>query len=110
MSTLAAQEPWIYDPQSLSIPWREGQEKLPNKLCFGFGMGDGTVTPSPLRRAMEITKAALIAAGHSFIDFIPYEHIQASDIISKMSSADGGEEFQRDSDASGEPLPSDIES
>jgi len=90
MSTLAAQEPWIYDPQSLPILWRESQEKLSKKLCFGFGTGDSTVTPSPLlRRAMEITEAALIAAGHSFIDFIPYEHIEASNIISKMWSADG---------------------
>jgi amidase len=44
MSSLAAQEPWLFDPQSLPIPWRREQEVLPQKLCFGFGMGDGTVT------------------------------------------------------------------
>jgi amidase len=59
---------------------------------------------------MEITKAKLIAAGHSVIDFIPSEHMEASEIITKMWSADSGEEFQRDTDASGEPLHPHLES
>jgi amidase len=59
---------------------------------------------------MKITEGAPIAAGHTFIDFLPYEHIEASETISKMWSADGGEESQRDTDASREPLPSNIES
>ncbi|KAF2817493.1 amidase [Mytilinidion resinicola] len=101
MSAVASQSPWLLDPQTLPIPWRSDAEKLPEKLCFGFGMGDGTVMPTPpLMRAMEIAKAKLIAAGHSFIDFIPSEHIEAADIISKMWEADSGEEFQRDTDVS----------
>ncbi|KAF8852416.1 amidase [Acephala macrosclerotiorum] len=110
MRSLAAQEPWLYDPQSLPLPWREELELLPEKLCFGFGMGDERVMPTPpLKRAMEMTKAALLAAGHEVIDFIPTEHIEAADIIYKMWSADGGEEFQRDTDASGEPLHPQLE-
>lgn len=105
MSSLIAQKPWLYDPQCLPIPWRAEDEELPKQLCFGFGMGDGTVTPSPpTRRAMEITKAKLLAAGHLVIDYIPHEVAEASDIIRKMWSADGGTEFRRDTDASGEPL------
>jgi amidase len=105
MTALAAQDPWRYDPQCLHIPWRTEEEILPKKLYFGFGMGDGTVTPTPpLRRAMEITKKALIAAGHDVIDYIPYEHIEASKIISKMWSADAGEDFKQDIEASGEPF------
>ncbi|KUJ16989.1 amidase [Mollisia scopiformis] len=110
MKSLASTEPWLYDPQAVPVPWREELEKLPEKLCFGFGMGDGRVNPTPpLRRAMEMTKAALLAAGHEVIDFIPTEHIEAMEIISKMWSADGGEEFQRDTDASGEPLHPQLE-
>jgi amidase len=110
MSSLAAQKPWLSDIQSVPVPWREDEELLPKKLCFGFGMGDGRVTPTPpLRRAMEITKKALIDAGHEVIDFIPTEHIEAAEIIYKMWSADGGEEFQRDTDASGEPLHPQLE-
>jgi amidase len=105
MKALADQKPWLVDPKILPLPWREDEEKLPEKLCFGFGMGDGTVTPSPpLRRAMEITKQKLEAAGHSVVEYTPYEHIEASELIIRMWSADGGEEFQRDTDASGEPL------
>jgi len=110
MSSLAAQKPWLYDPQALPIPWRTEEEVLPKKLSFGFGMGDGVVNPTPpLRRAMEMTKAALIAAGHEVIDYIPREHPESSEIIQKMWAADAGEEFQRDADASGEPLQPQVE-
>ncbi|KAK5166529.1 putative amidase [Saxophila tyrrhenica] len=110
MSTMASQQPWIHDPQCIPLPWRAEQEVLPEQLCFGFGLGDGTVTPTPpLRRAMEITKAKLQAAGHRVIDFVPTEMAEASRIIYQMWSADGFEEFRRDRDASGEPLHPDLE-
>jgi amidase len=110
MKSLAGTDPWLYDPQILPLPWREELEVLPKKLCFGFAMEDGNVTPTPpLRRAMEITKAALLAAGHEVIDFILTEHPEAVEIITKMWSADRGQEFQRDTDASGEPLHPQLE-
>jgi amidase len=110
MSSLAEQKPWLSDLQCLPIPWRAQEEILPETMCFGFGMGDGTVTPSPpLRRAMEITKAKLIAAGHKVVDFIPYEQAEAMEIVRKMWSADGGEEFRRDTDITGEPLHPHVE-
>ncbi|KAK6081202.1 amidase [Seiridium cupressi] len=110
MSSLISQKPWLHDPQVVPLPWRAEDEILPEKLCFGFGMGDGYVTPSPpLRRAMEITKAKLIAAGHEVIDFIPHETKDAYDIIGQMWTADGGEEIRRDADATGEPLPLNVE-
>lgn len=110
MSSIASQKPWLYDPQIVPLPWRFEEEKLPQKLCFGFGMGDGKVTPSPpLRRAMEMTKAALLGAGHEVIDYIPSEHLEAAEIITKMWEADGGIEVRRDTDASGEPLNAQLE-
>jgi amidase len=54
---------------------------------------------------MEITKAKLLAAGHKVIDFVPFETKEASEIIGKMWTADGGEEIRRDAGATGEPLP-----
>ncbi|RMJ10274.1 hypothetical protein CDV36_010117 [Fusarium kuroshium] len=110
MSSLVGTKPWLYDPQCLPLPWRTEEEKLPSKLSFGFAMGDGYVTPSPpLRRAMEITKAKLLAAGHEIIEFVPYEMATAAEIIYKMWEADGGYEFQRDTDATGEPLQDFVE-
>lgn len=58
---------------------------------------------------MEITKAKLLAAGHEVIDFVPYEMAAATEIIYKMWEADGGYEFQRDVDASGESLQEFVE-
>ncbi|KAF2116967.1 amidase [Lophiotrema nucula] len=105
MSSLLQQQPWLHDPQTLPIPWRRDQMQLPEKLCFGFAMGDGTVTPTPpLRKTMEIAKAKLLAAGHSVVDYILYEAAEAVEIITKMWSADAGNEFQRDTDAAGEAL------
>ncbi|KAI1774476.1 amidase signature domain-containing protein [Hypoxylon cercidicola] len=110
MKSLSAQEAWQYDPQVIPLPWRTEAEELPTKLCFGFAMGDGYVTPSPpLRRAMEITKEKLLAAGHNVVDFVPYETKEASEIIWKMWLADGAEEIRRDSGLTSEPLPSSVE-
>lgn len=110
MKSLAGTEPWLQDPQVLPLSWRSDLELLPTKLCFGFGMGDGTVAPTPpLHRAMDMTRAALRAAGHAVMDYLPTEHIAAADIITKMWAADGGGEFQRDTDVSGEPLHPQIE-
>lgn len=111
MTSLLAQKPWLRDSQCLPIPWRAEDEILPEKLCFGMGWSDGSVSPTPpLLRALEITKRKLIEAGHVVIDYTPFEMAEATEIVIKMWSADGGEEFQRDCDASGEPLHPDIES
>ncbi|KAL7624816.1 hypothetical protein AAE478_004030 [Parahypoxylon ruwenzoriense] len=79
MASLAAQEPW------------------------------STIPRPPLRRAMEMTREKLLAAGHSAIDFVPYETKEAAEIIWKMWLADGAEEIRRDSGLTGEPLPPSVE-
>lgn len=58
---------------------------------------------------MEITKARLEAAGHKLIPFTPTEMPEASEIVTAMWSADNGQEFQRDTDASGESLHPQLE-
>ncbi|PQE04663.1 general amidase protein [Rutstroemia sp. NJR-2017a BBW] len=111
MTAVLDQQPWYRDPQVLPIPWRTEEEKLPAKLCFGFAYHDGKVGLSPpLTRAMDMTKAALMAAGHEVIEFVPYEHYDVVKIDYDFLEADGGEEFRRDTDASGEPLHPQIES
>ncbi|USP79355.1 putative amidase [Curvularia clavata] len=99
MSSLAAQQPWLWDPQSLPLPWRAEEEVLPKKLCFGFALGDGHVGPSK----------KLKQAGHAVINFNLTEGKEVNDIMNKMFTADGGAEFQRDTDATGEPLPPTVE-
>jgi len=110
MSALSDQKPWLYDSEVIPLPWRPEEEVLPAKLCFGFAMGDGYVSPSPpLRRAMEITKARLLAAGHGVVDFVPHENKEAHAMLLRMWTADGGQDVQRDAAASGEPLPHAVE-
>lgn len=110
MSSVLAQKPWRLDPQCLPIPWREEEEILPKQLCFGIAAHDGFVSSAPpLARAVEIVRRKLVDAGHIVIDYIPVEMQEARIIITKMWMADGGEEFQRDTDLSGEPLHPDLE-
>ncbi|CAG8386346.1 unnamed protein product [Penicillium salamii] len=62
-------EPWMKaDPDCFPIPYRDVE--IPEKLCFGFLPDDGIVKPlPPVTRALEITKKALEAAGHTVIEF-----------------------------------------
>ncbi|KAF7198401.1 Acetamidase [Pseudocercospora fuligena] len=111
MSALAASKPWLQDPQCIPMPWRMEGGALPEKLCFGIGWHDNSVAPTPpVRRALEIAKKKLVDAGHNVIDYIPFESVEGRLIVDKMCCADGGQEFQRDADASGEPLHFKIES
>ncbi len=107
MAAVAHGKPWLQDPQVLSLPWRAAEEVLPARLCFGFALeGDGHVTPSPpLRRAMEMARARLLAAGHAVVDFVPRENREAQAILLKMWTADGGRDVCRHAALSGEPLP-----
>ncbi|KAK4498812.1 hypothetical protein PRZ48_009322 [Zasmidium cellare] len=110
MSSILAEKPWRLDPYCLPIAWREEEEVLPHQLCFGIASHDGFVSATPpLVRAIEIVKQKLLDAGHRVIEYIPHEMQQSRVLITKMWAADGGEEFQRDTDLSGEPLHPDLE-
>ncbi|CAG8019970.1 unnamed protein product [Penicillium salamii] len=62
-------KPWMKaDPDCFPIPYRDIE--IADKLCFGFLPDDGVVKPlPPVARALEITKQALEAAGHTVIEF-----------------------------------------
>ena len=58
---------------------------------------------------MNITRKKLKEAGHITILFNFIEGKEANEIVNKIWTADGGAEVQRDSDATGEPLPPTVE-
>jgi len=63
-------EGWLSDPNIVPIPWREIQ--LPEKLCFGILVDDGIVKPlPPVTKALERTRRAIEAAGHTVIEYKP---------------------------------------
>jgi amidase len=81
---------WNVEHQNLYMEWKtnlaEHGEGLPKKLIIGFLPDDGVVTPHPpLRRAMEDTKRALLAAGHEVVDYPLLDHQAAWDLIVSLS-------------------------
>lgn len=63
-------EGWLSDPNIVPIPWRIID--LPSKLCFGILVDDGIVKPlPPVTRALERTRRAIEAAGHTVIEYHP---------------------------------------
>jgi amidase len=70
MQVVIGQKPWLKDPLSLRKPWNEDEYRLiehggGKKLTFGILWNDGLIVPQPpVIRALEMTKQAVIAAGH----------------------------------------------
>lgn len=132
MRAVLAERPWEMDPILVSMPFNEAAYALKDlqlkrgsveaaesfeeasggaggenakKLCFAIEWDDGIVHPHPpITRALKEVKEKLIAAGHSVIDWKPYDHFRAYDIIGRIYSADGGEDIKRSCDQGGEPV------
>lgn len=123
MRAVLGERPWELDPILVSMPFNEDafqlknlqlkagssapQESLPKggKLCFAIEWDDGVVHPHPpITRALRETKAILEAAGHKVIDWKPYDHLRAYDIIGRIYTADGGEDIRRSCEQGGEPV------
>lgn len=70
MQAVIGQRPWLKDPLVLRKQWDEDTYHLVEhgggkKLTFGILWNDDAVIPlPPVIRALEMTKEALIAAGH----------------------------------------------
>jgi amidase len=76
---------WLTDPNIVPIPWRT--ITLPEKLCFGLLVDDGVVRPlPPVLKALERTRRAIEAAGHTVIEYKPYVHL--------FDGADGQIQYQ----------------
>lgn len=123
MRAVLGERPWELDPLLVSMPFNEdayslrdlqlkkgssaSQEALgqSGKLCFAILWDDGVIHPHPpIIRALRETKEKLISAGHTVIDWIPHNHLRAYDIISRIYTADGGEDIRRSCAEGGEPV------
>ncbi|KAF2141027.1 uncharacterized protein K452DRAFT_288411 [Aplosporella prunicola CBS 121167] len=104
-------KPWLKQPHLVSMPWRDDQEwlpKLPNggkKLKVGVLYDDGVVKPHPpvLRALKEVTEKLEKIEGVELVEWKPYKHDLAWDIISSIYFCDGGIEETAAIEASGEP-------
>ncbi|EER29619.1 hypothetical protein D8B26_003811 [Coccidioides posadasii str. Silveira] len=67
-------KPWKYDNTVHPISWRDEEEDdaRTKKLRIGVMKSDGVVPPTPaIARAIDTTRAALAAAGHTLVDITP---------------------------------------
>ncbi|RPD62973.1 general amidase [Lentinus tigrinus ALCF2SS1-6] len=107
--SILAQEPWRYCPSAIPKPWSQDDYSLKahgegTRLCFGIMWDEGTVKPHPpVLRALEVTKKALEAAGHSVIEWKSLRHSEYIDVTRSFWLADGSADYNSCL-TTGEPL------
>ncbi|CAL1717065.1 unnamed protein product [Somion occarium] len=115
MQAVISAKPWLKDPLAIRKKWDDEAYALVEhgggqKLCFGLLWNDGETVPhTPVIRALEITKAALLAAGHTVIVWKPYKHVELCGTVSYIWSAGATEDFKTVAAISGEPVISTME-
>ncbi|CCF49837.1 hypothetical protein NDA11_004211 [Ustilago hordei] len=101
-----AQQPWLLEPQTLSMPWNEDrfqQARTQKKLHIGVMWHDGKVKPfPPYERAIKEVLCTL--SGHDVIDFEPYKTDEALKILGDAFCADGGKDIREAIEPLDEPL------
>lgn len=107
MKTIIAGQPWLIEPSCLPIPWSDQDTQLgnPKRLKLGIMWDDGVVRPHPpVLRALEEVKERLKGYGDiQIVDWNPYRHDEAWEIIANLYLCDNGNEEREAVDSSGEP-------
>lgn len=112
---ILSRKPWMKDPLAVRKPWDEKEYELAEhgygkKLCFGILWNDGAVVPHPpIIRGLEMTKQALIAAGHEVVDWKPYKHTELYEVTRGIWTAAGLEDYEAVTAETGEPILSSME-
>ncbi|KAJ7897097.1 general amidase [Mycena olivaceomarginata] len=107
---VTSKEPWLKDPMVIRKRWSEEEYNLIDhgngkNLCFAIMWDNELIVPHPpVRRGLEITKAALLAAGHRVIDWKPYKQAEITKNISDIWAAAAEEDFKTVVALSGEPV------
>ncbi|KAI6162232.1 general amidase [Pisolithus thermaeus] len=110
MEAVINTEPWLRDPLTVRKHWNDEEYKLADHgrgkdLCFAIMWDDGVVIPHPpVKRALEMTKKALIKAGHKVIDWTPLKHRELSEVAFDIWRSGSVEDFAVTTSATGEPL------
>jgi Asp-tRNA(Asn)/Glu-tRNA(Gln) amidotransferase A subunit family amidase len=108
--TLIDAKPWIREPSLIPIPWRTEPQisTLPNgnkKLKIAVLYDDGVVKPHPpvVRALQTIADKLKGVEGIEVVEWVPFQHDYAWEIISSLYFADGGSEEREAIAESGEP-------
>ncbi|OBW67918.1 MAG: Uncharacterized protein AUREO_019990 [Aureobasidium pullulans] len=110
VQSVLEQEPWKHDSKVIPMPWRQSEhdaavKKIPSdKLTLGFFNNDGVVMPHPpILRGVDKVVSTLRENGHEVIDWKPYRHDYAVDLIQGIYASDAGKDIHTVLSASGEP-------
>ena len=109
MKSIIDTKPWLSDPSLVSLPWREQSQLLnlqrTGKLKVAVMWDDGVVTPHPpIRRVLrEVVEKLKKAPEIDVVDWKPYKHDWAWELISALYFPDGGDAEAQAIDESGEP-------
>ncbi|KAI0033148.1 general amidase [Vararia minispora EC-137] len=110
MKTVIDQKPWTKDPSAVHKPWIEEEYQLcehggGKKLVFGIMWNDGIIVPHPpIIRALELTKKALLIAGHEVVDWVPHRHAEITRVVAEVFAACADEDSSEALKLTGEPL------
>ncbi|KAI0641096.1 general amidase [Trametes meyenii] len=103
-------KPWRKDPLSVRKEWSDREYALGDHgnggtMCFAIMWDNSVIKPHPpIVRAMEITKKALEAAGHTVIDWENHRHLEIYTNGESIFAADDATDLLHDCELSGEPL------
>ena len=113
MKTLIDAKPWLTEASLLPFPWRDDVNHLSStsanssatKLKVGVLWDDGVVKPHPpVQRALkEVVRKLEEQIDVEIVDWIPYNHDLAWEIIASLYFCDGAKEETEAIEASGEP-------
>lgn len=103
MEVIITAKPWLVDPTLASIDWKPTSTK---KLKIGILDYDGVVMPQPpIKRALDMVKKKLLQLDNvEVIEFKPFDHAKAWEIISTLYFEDGGADTKSTLESTGEPL------
>ena len=105
MKTVIAAKPWLTEPSLLPLPWAD-QKYFHTGIKVAVMSHDGVVQPHPpVTRALNQVVGRLSGVpGVEVVDWKPYKHDEAWEIISHLYFCDGAKEEIEAIEASGEPL------
>ncbi|KAG1757530.1 general amidase [Suillus lakei] len=110
MKAVVNAKPWLKDPLAVRKQWDQDEYDLADHgagkdLCFAIMWDDGVVVPHPpIRRSLEITKAALQKAGHKVVDWKPIKHRLLGNAARDIWNAASAEDFMITTSGTGEPI------
>ncbi|OJD36773.1 glutamyl-trna amidotransferase subunit [Diplodia corticola] len=111
VKTLVDARPWLRQVDLVPMRWRDDEDWLAKGpggkrgLKVGVMWDDGVVRPHPpvLRAMRELVDRLKVADGVEVVEWTPYKHDLAWEIIASLYFSDGGREEAAAIDASGEP-------